>query len=308
MLWLALIAAVPTTHLYHVDLSRAVLATAEGRAAQAQVSQARQERQSRLQVQRERLLTRKSSMNPAAFAARVDSLNQQIEAAEAALEKLQQDKVDPIVAKLDAILAKEALRNPAYKTVALADVPVLKPRRLCDRTGWLAEAYRGEAKAPVEIGACRVQRFAGVHVHRALTESTISQAEDRRLRALQDKRQQELDRLRKEVTRLSAEARRSKNTRMATEAERQRTDLDRRFARFQAELASAERVALTKARRRLDEAVAQAQKAHPQVVFVDTSSKPSMPEPQCDATQWLVQVIDGGADVQALPGHCRSQP
>lgn len=308
MFWLALLAAVPTTHLYHVDLSRAVVATPEGRAAQAQLEAAREEQQARLQVQRERLLTRRGSLSPTAYTARVDALNHDIEVAEASLDSLQQEKVAPIVARFEALLAAEAKRVPTTRTVVLDDGNLLVPRPLCDRTGWLAQAYRGEAKPARADEACRVGRLAQVNLSEVLSKSRLAEAETRALATMQDKRQAELDRFRQEVTRLSAEARQSQDPRMAREAEGQRADLEQRFSRFQAELSAAERAAQTRTRAKLDAVVRAAQERHPKVVFLAAGPGLEGLDPTCEASPWILARLDGGDPAEPLPAACQPAP
>ncbi len=293
MFWLALLAAVPPTHLYHVDLSRAVVVTAQGRAAKAQLLQARSGKQARLHTQRERLLTQRGSMTAAAYGARVEALNKQIATAEADLEQLQDELVGPIVEKLDDLLATEAQRVPSARIVALADLTLMAPNGLCNRTGWLAQAYRGQAKSPKPIRACVMDRFAYVRVPQVLRDIKGAAAEDRKIRALQDKRQDELDRFRKEVTRLGAEARKTGDPRMAKELAGQIADLDRRYAAYQAEVGDAERAAQTRMRANLDTWIAKAQKRYPRVIFVEADDAMPRLEPACDATRWLGGLIDG---------------
>lgn len=292
MFWLALLAAAPPTHLYYVDLSRAVVVTAEGRAAKAQVLQARSGKQARLHTQRERLLTQRGSMTAAAYGTRVESLNTQIAAAEGELEQLQDKLVGPIVDKLDAILSVEAKRVPSARTVALSDLAVMAPNGLCNRTGWLAQSYRGEARPLKPIKACLMRRFAYVRVAEVLRNLEDSVAEDRKIRALQDRRQDDLDRFRKEVTRLAAEARKQGDARMAKEVAGQKADLNRRYAAYQAEVSDAERAAHSRMRAQLDSWVATAQKRYPQLIFVAADDIGERFEPACDATRWVGGLVD----------------
>lgn len=305
MYWLALlVAAAPASHLYHVDLSRAVVATPDGAALAEALNDARAKKQGRLRVERERLLTRRGRMRPGAYEAQVDALNQRIEAAEAELTELQDAGLAPILDRMDALLRAQAKAEPTARTVALADVGLLAPNRLCDRTGWLAQAYRGEAKSPPELGACRVGAVAMVRVTEAMQATKRASDRARRLQKLQDKRQAELDRFRQELTKLSAKARATKDARMAAEAARQKEGLDARFARYQAEIADAERAAQTRLRGDIEDLAHRAQRKHRGVVFVEAGPEASTLEPRCDATRWVASVLDGQGDPNALPPAC----
>jgi F0F1-type ATP synthase membrane subunit b/b'/uncharacterized coiled-coil protein SlyX len=231
-------------------------------------------------------------MTAAAYGTRVESLNTQIAAAEGELEQLQDKLVGPIVDKMDAILSVEAKRVPSARTVALSDLAVMAPNGLCNRTGWLAQSYRGEARPLKPIKACLMRRFAYVRVAEVLRNLEDSVAEDRKIRALQDRRQDDLDRFRKEVTRLAAEARKKGDARMAKEVAGQKADLNRRYAAYQAEVSDAERAAHSRMRAQLDSWVAKAQKRYPQLIFVAADDIDERLEPACDATRWVGGLVD----------------
>jgi len=316
VLWLALLAAAPPTHLYHVDLSRAVVATVEGKALLERLETTRGEKQGILHAERERLLMRRGNLSEAAYAARVEELNGRIEAAERLLEAEQQRGLEPILAVMDQQLARLEELEPRARTVALADTKLIGPRRLCDRTAWLAEAFRAQAakkppvKPPPEIGACKVSALAVVRAAEAMAKTRIAKARSAALKALQDKRQSELDMARKEVTRLAAKARETKDARMATEAANQKKSLDAQFTRFQGELADAERAAETTLEGELEAAVTRAQKASPGLVVVELAAgakAPAWAKQACDITEWVRALIDKEAEPEALPAGCATR-
>lgn len=308
MIWLALIVSATPAHLYHVDLARAVRATPEGQALAEQIREAREKKQGRLQVERQRLLARRARMTAEAYANRVDALNARIDAAEAELDAMQDERLAPLLARMDGLLANWNAEPAEARTVALADVALLAPRRLCDRTGRLAEAFRGDAEAaPAQIGACAVKAYARVRLAEALQANEVARARAKALRALQAERQAELDRFRQELSRLAAQARQKKDPRMAEEAAAQKAALDQRFTRYQEEIAAAERAAEVRVRAKLDAAAQAAARAHDGVVFTGAGPTTETWAPACDATAWLVATIDGADPARALPPGCAAR-
>jgi Skp family chaperone for outer membrane proteins len=306
VLWLLLLAAAPADGvlLYHVDPSRAVLATPAGKAVQAQLRQARQRREADLTTERQRLLSRRGGLSAEAYAAEVEALNAKVDGAEAALERLQDDLLAPILEKMQAILRAQDAREPGARTVDLSEVPLLHPNRLCERTAWLAEALRGEAKAPAALPGCRARVFAVVDLQAALQTMDSAQAEARRLGALEGQRQEELDRFKRALSALEAEQRASPDPKRREEIEAQRAALDARFLQYQGELAQAERAAHTRLKARLDEAVAEARRAHPQVAFVERTEGPAL-TPSCDVTEWVAKRAEDRVPLAELPAACR---
>ncbi|MCB9646038.1 MAG: OmpH family outer membrane protein [Deltaproteobacteria bacterium] len=288
--------------LYHVDLARALAATPEGKAVQLEVRKARERRQADLQSERERLLARRGSLTAQAYAAEVEALNTRVDGAESALGELQDRLLAPLLDKAQAILRAQDAREPGSRTVALADVPLMAPNRLCERTAWLAEALRGQATAPAALEVCRVRAFAVVDMQAALQQMPSAEAEARRLSGLESQRQEELERFKKALAKLEEAQRAAPERRRQEEIDAQREALDGRFLRYQGELAQAERAAHTRLRDRLDAAVVAGRKAHPQVAFVEKVEGLDL-GPTCDASGWVGQRAEGQKDA-ALPAGC----
>lgn len=299
--WLGLLAAAAPPHVYHVDLSRAALALEEGEAARARILAAREARTAQLQDQRQRLLVRRGRMPPSAYAKAVDALNASYAAAETELDELQAKLLGPMTERLEALIAKA---NTGDTVVLVADdVEILRPNRLCDRTAWLVEAYRGKDAAPERVAVCRRKSFARLRVAEVVKGLPEAEKAARRLKALQAKRQQSLDRRKRAVDALTKRAATSADPRLAEEAAAQRDTLDQDFLRFQNEIQAEETAASTRLRRRATDAGERAARAHPDVLFY--VGEPLGRKPACDVTAWVLELAQGAAEVAGLPGGCR---
>ena len=305
--WLGLLAtAASPAYVYHVDLSRAALALEEGKQAQQTLRAAREKRASRLQQAKSRLLARRGAMSPQAYAAAVDALNAEFAAAEAELDQMQVDLLGPMTAKFEQIIA--GARTEADVVVVLDDgVELVRRDRLCDRTAWLVERYRGGEAPPTRLSACRVRGFVRVRADDAVKALPEAETEARRLDALQAKRQETLQRLERALSELERTAAGGQDPRLLQEIAAQRQTLDQQFLRFQGEIRAEETAARTRLDRRLRDAAARAAGLHRDVLFVVGPALEGA-TPQCDGTAWVVQIAGGEGDPKALPAGCRDAP
>ena len=137
------------------DLAKAVLLTEDGKAAQRKLRQAHRERQLGVRNDEAALMRKKKQLTEAQFEAEVEKLKARIKRSEETLEKMQAKLLEPILARMRALIAAREKAVPTLKVIELTEQPALAMPKTCHLTQWLIKAYAGKkaggAYAPARV-------------------------------------------------------------------------------------------------------------------------------------------------------------
>lgn len=166
-LLLALVAA----PLFTADLQAAVVQTQAGRAAKAELERAVEKSSADAAARRDRLLARRSEISPTEFEAERLRLNRRVEAVEARLAAREQALLDPILARMDTLVARVEA-STGGRVIDVAPDRVAGQPATCDLTEALVLSFPRD-EGSVSITDARAQRctpriVAHVHAGRAV--------------------------------------------------------------------------------------------------------------------------------------------
>lgn len=217
----ALVAS-PPLDLRFVDLQSVVSDRPEALRAAERLRAARAKAQSRIDARRQAFEAARAGLSESERAERERALEAEAEAAELALEAMQEGLLKPILQKLDR--QRQALEGKGRLVVRLDQVALVGWPRACDLTPRLG----GVQKSVPERSECRVVKFRVVDIDQLAAESAMAQRQEQAVDAFRRKQQVEIDELRRAVE----AAERGGDP----EAARQRAALDARTARVRAAL------------------------------------------------------------------------
>ena len=161
--------AVVASPLFTADLQSAVLQTEAGRSAREKLERAVERASNDAAARRDRLLARRSELEPAAFEAERQRLNRRIEATEARLAAREQTLLEPILARLDALVANVEA-STGGRVVDVGPRRVAGQPAACDLTDALVASF-GEGDVAIPDAAakrCTPRAVARVDAGRAV--------------------------------------------------------------------------------------------------------------------------------------------
>ncbi len=272
MWWILALAAPPS--LSTVDLQQVVSQLPEAKRAGAEVEAARARSQGIIDRRRAALLSGRSSLSEAELAERARAIDAEIDAAERALVALEAQKLDPILRRLEVLLAEVK----GQVVLRRDEAAVLGWDERCDLTDWLVSRARGQP-APPPTERCPVTSFRVVDVAALAPGSEAARLAEEKLERRRRAAQAAIDDKRAEVERLEATGTKSQAAHSA------RRELDDQTVRTRAELERARQTAEREVRAAVERALADAARATPTVAVVDKTDA-ELPAPAEPGDSW----------------------
>jgi hypothetical protein len=140
--------------LFTADLQAVVLKTEPGRSARAKLERAVERASADAAARRDRLLARRSELESEAFEAERQRLNRRVEETEARLAAREQALLEPILARLDALVA-EVEASTGGRVVDVARRRVAGQPAACELTDALAARF---VEGEVSISEARAEQ------------------------------------------------------------------------------------------------------------------------------------------------------
>ncbi|MEL6188842.1 MAG: hypothetical protein AAFU79_29835 [Myxococcota bacterium] len=279
---LLLIATLPPTHaldVRFVDLQQLVLASPLGERAADHLAAARADAQARIDAARRDLA--RTALTPPERSQREAALAREMKRAEASLEVLQGELLDPILAQYEH--RRLGLEAEGRAVARLDQVALIGWPDSCEVT----DALRTEENPALGNRAeCRAQRIRTVDLGALAASSPEALRRQAELDALRDDRQAVIDKDRQIIQFLEAKA---ATPAERTEAARKRAKLDARVRRFRERLAAETEAAQEAVLDGLYARIARAAKGLEGVLIVDGA-----------APEWSLPVEDGQAWAETL--------
>lgn len=279
---LLLIATLPPTHaldVRFVDLQQLVLASPLGERAADHLAAARADAQARIDAARRDLA--RTALTPPKRSQREAALAREMKRAEASLEVLQGELLDPILAQYEH--RRLGLEAEGRAVARLDQVALIGWPDSCEVT----DALRTEENPALGNRAeCRAQRIRTVDLGALAASSPEALRRQAELDALRDDRQAVIDKDRQIIQFLEAKA---ATPAERTEAARKRAKLDARVRRFRERLAAETEAAQEAVLDGLYARIARAAKGLEGVLIVDGA-----------APEWSLPVEDGQAWAETL--------
>ncbi len=271
----------PGAALYWVDLETVLAGLPESEIVSRRLKVERERRQEVIDKARHKLEAAQAKLSQADYAKKADAIEKLVEDAERALDEKQQAWLSPVVARLNARLA----RSPQV-TVSLQKVPLVTPPPACDRSAWLSAVETGK-RPPKPDGACVFKGLLEVDVNKLLAELPETKTSQAKLQAYVQGVQNKMDIERQKLRQLE---RKQRGKALGDAWALRKAALDSRFEAAQREVDArrqeAEGQLYDILARRLEAWAAK----WPGVYFVDVGSQRRI-DPMCEATAWAVQQL-----------------
>lgn len=302
---LLLASASPPKQVVWVDMGRAILGTPDGRKAKAELKRKHELFQREIHGKEQRLIHEREKIGASRYDAEIEKIQEEIEKRQAALEREQQDLLDPIVKKMEKLIETQNTRKNGPTVLDVTKQPLVAPPKKCDLTSWLIRAYAApKVGAPKPAFPCRFEAFVYVDFDRALAASDAGKAAAKRLDAIKEEGQADIDRRQKVLKEMEASAKMSRPA-VRREFEQKRRALAQRFAKYQSDLRKKELEAEGALYEKLEKQIAEVAEALPKVLFVEIlEGQGKRIEPSCDATKWAAAAVDGAGTVRSLVKAC----
>ncbi|MCK6552029.1 hypothetical protein L6R52_39725 [Myxococcota bacterium] len=292
-------AAPDATHVLWADPSRAILATAEGKRLAKILDDARASVEEEVRVREERLARarRELERTGSAEARRAwddatEALSRFIDAEEARLEALQDERLAPLVARVGAITAKV---HDGAVILDATEHPLVVATAACDATAWLARALDGAAGPAPRPEVCRAHVLLRIEPRAIAVALGESKRASDRLDGWVRQRQLDLD----------AKAEALRRAPPGVETERRRLELADRYQAHREALAVREREEEVRVAEAVRAEVARVEAELPGARFVEAveGARPA-PIATCEGTRWLVDLVQKTRAATGGPPEC----
>lgn len=287
ILALALVSADPGIDLRYVDYQAALQALPAAREARQTLVAARRRSQARIDRHRRQFLLERVRLPPAEVEERARALDAEIDAAETALDAMQTQALEPLLAELDA--ARARLASGPRVVVRLDQVPLIGWPKACDLTDALVEAANGAEPEPEPVPQCRTAKLRVVDVAALAGGSPQAKAARAELERFRRQEQADID---EELARVEVMEAKAETPEAKAEAAEARRVLDLRVGRTRSELQDRERAAeqavLDAIYRRLE---AEAPRLHPTALVEAPPDRSALPDIRWEDGLGWAQVI-----------------
>lgn len=288
----------PGSALYWVDMERVLAALPESEIVSRRLTVERERRQEVIDKARHRLEATQAKLSQADYAKKAEAIEKLVEDAERALDEKQQAWLSPVVARLNARLARSKV-----VTVSLQKVPLVTPPPACDRSAWLIAVETGKP-APKPDAACSFRGLIEVDVNKLLAELPETKTSQVKLQAFVQSVQNKMDIERQKLRQLE---RKQRGKSLGDAWALRKAALDSRFEAAQREVDTRRQEAESQLydilARRLEAWAAK----WPAVYFVDVGSQRRI-DPTCEATDWVVQQLKRSKPPTTFPSACAKIP